>query len=86
MSLYLDISPGTVAKLSEAARQRGIDVSTLVEKLANDFLPAPNIQGHQAQSAADVIREIGLVGFEPIDLSERVDEYLRATGFGETPS
>ena len=57
-----------------------VEVRVYVPKLAAD----EGIGSFGGRSVADMIREIGLLSFGPDDLGEKAEEYLAASGFGET--
>lgn len=90
MTLHLEISPQTEARLSAAAHQRGIDISALIERLAVDYLPPVEAQVSTEQgdfggrSLADLMEEIGFAEGGPSDMSENPRKYMK--GFGETKS
>jgi len=73
MNLHLDVSPQTEARLTAAARQRGIDVASLIEKLAVDYLPPANIpQGSADEESAAVIAMLeGFLTESPTDPEEQ---------------
>jgi hypothetical protein len=90
MTLHLEISPQTQARLAAAALVRGIDISTLIELLAVDYLPPVEVQASTEQgdfggrSLADLMAEIGFAEGGPSDMSENPGKYMK--GFGETKS
>ena len=71
----------------EVASHRGeIPEGAIVEVRVYEPKPVTDeeIGDFGGRSVADMIREIGLLSFEPSDLGERAEEYLAETGFGET--
>jgi hypothetical protein len=88
MSLQLDISPQIEARLLDIANREGMEPSALVEKMVEEYQPRPVVNSENeygGKTAGELYGHLlGTVSGGPADLSERDEEYLTITGFGET--
>jgi predicted HicB family RNase H-like nuclease len=77
MTINLEVSEQTEARLTAAARRRGIDVSTLIEAMAVDYLPAVDSDADDGKTLYERFKEvIGTVDGLPTDLSQNQAKYM----------
>jgi hypothetical protein len=84
----LHLKPEVEARIVEVAKREGVEPSVLLEKMLEGYQQLP-VQAEQNELGGKTIGELyghllGAMSFEPSDLAERDEQYLAATGFGET--
>lgn len=88
MSLVLDVGPQIEARIFDFAKREGIDPSSWIAKLVSEYRPVDQNDGDD-ELGGKTLGELyghlfGTVSFEPNDVSQRAEEYLTLTGFGNT--
>jgi len=88
MSLLINVSPQIESQIISLAKSEGIEPSELIEKLVNEYRPSgksTEVDELGGKTLGELYCHLfGTVSFEPNDVSERAEEYLASTGFGET--
>ena len=91
MTLNIELTPQEEARLTFAARQKGIDPAMYARTLLNDHLPFmtsemnDGIGDFGGLTIAEAFKDLlATVNTGPVDLAAKAKDYLKETGFGET--